>query len=59
MTDRYETLAARIDERFGEQMTRVPSSCGELTFVVDKDDLIEIATALRNGCSSGAVNLKV
>jgi len=48
MTDRYETLAARIDERFGEQMTRVPSSCGELTFVVDKDDLIEIATALRN-----------
>jgi len=48
MTDRYETLAARIDERFGEQMTRVPSSCGELTFIVDKDDLIEVATALRN-----------
>ncbi len=48
MTDRYETLAARIDERFGEQMARVPSSCGELTFVVDKDDLVEVATALRN-----------
>jgi len=48
MTDRHETLAARIDERFGEQMARVPSSCGELTFVVDKDDLIEVATALRN-----------
>ena len=48
MTDRYETFAARIDERFGEQMTRVPSTCGELTFVVDKDDLIEVATALRN-----------
>ena len=48
MTDRYETLAARIDERFGAQMTRVASSCGELTFVVDKDDLHEVATALRN-----------
>jgi len=48
MTDRYETLAAQIDERFGEQMTRVPSICGELSYEVDKDDLIEIATTLRN-----------
>jgi len=48
MTDRYETLAARIDERFGEQMTRVASTCGELTFVVGKDDLTEVAAALRN-----------
>jgi NADH-quinone oxidoreductase subunit C len=46
--NRYETLAARIDERFGEQVSRVPSICGELTFEVDKDDLIEVATALRN-----------
>lgn len=53
MTDRYETLAARIDERFGEQMTRVPSTCGELTFVVDKEDLIEIAAALRNEAEFG------
>ncbi len=48
MTDRYETLAARIDERFGEQVRRVPSSCGELTYIVAKDDLHDIATALRN-----------
>jgi NADH-quinone oxidoreductase subunit C len=48
MTDRYETLAARIDERFGEQVTRVASTCGELTFEVDKDDLIAVATAFRN-----------
>jgi len=48
MSERYETLAARIDERFGEQMRRVPSICGELTYELDKDDLIEIATALRN-----------
>jgi len=48
MTDRYETLAAQIDERFGERMARVPSGCGELSYEVDKDDLIEIATTLRN-----------
>ncbi len=48
MTDRNETLAARIDERFGEQMARVASICGELTYEVDKDDLHVVATALRN-----------
>ena len=48
MSERYETLAARIDERFGEKMKRVPSSCGELTYEVDKDELVSVATALRN-----------
>ncbi len=48
MSERYDTLAARIHERFGEQMHRVPSTCGELTYELDKDDLIEVATALRN-----------
>ncbi len=48
MTDRYETLAARIDERFGDQLTRVASICGELTYVVDKADLHSVATSLRN-----------
>jgi NADH-quinone oxidoreductase subunit C len=48
MSARFETLAARIDERFGERMVRVESICGELTYVLDKDDLIEIATALRS-----------
>ncbi len=48
MTDRYETLAAQIYERLGEKMTRVPSGCGELSYEVDKDDLIEVATTLRN-----------
>jgi len=37
-----------MDERFGEQVTHVPSICGELTYEVDKGDLIEVATALRN-----------
>lgn len=53
MTDRYETIAARIDERFGEQVRRAPSSCGELTYLVDKDALIEVATALRNEAAFG------
>ncbi len=53
MSERYETLAARIDARFGEQMRRVPSTCGELTYELDKDDLIEIATALRNEADFG------
>ena len=48
MSERYETLAARIQERFGEQLTRIASNCGELAFEVDKDDLVSVATALRN-----------
>jgi NADH-quinone oxidoreductase subunit C len=53
MSNRYEKLAARIDERFGEQMTRVDSICGEVTYEVDKDDLHEVATALRNEAEFG------
>ena len=53
MTNTYETLAARMDDRFGDQVTHVPSTCGELTFEVGKDDLIEIATALRNESQFG------
>lgn len=48
MSDRLEKLASRLAGRFGEQLRRVPSSCGELTYEVDKDDLVEVATALRN-----------
>ena len=48
MTNRHEILAARMDERFGDQVTRVASNCGELTFEVEKEDLIEVATTLRN-----------
>jgi NADH-quinone oxidoreductase subunit C len=48
MTEIYETLAARIDARFGEKVKRVESSCGELTYILAADDLIETATALRD-----------
>ncbi|MFQ6005721.1 MAG: NADH-quinone oxidoreductase subunit C [Woeseia sp.] len=48
MSDTYETLAARIDARFGEKLERIESICGELTYQLDKDDLLEIAKALRD-----------
>lgn len=48
MMDFNETLAARIDARFGESATRVASVCEELTFEVGKDDVVKIATALRD-----------
>lgn len=41
-------MADRLDARFGEQLTRVDSVCGELTYELDKDDLIEVTTALRD-----------
>ncbi len=48
MSEIYETLAARIDARFGEKLARVQSNCGELTYRLDKDELIEVARALRD-----------
>ena len=53
MSDRHETLAARIDERFGEQMKRVESTCGELGYELARDDMLEVATALRNEADFG------
>jgi NADH-quinone oxidoreductase subunit C len=53
MTDPQETLAAQVDQRFGDQVSRVASSCGELTIEVGKDDLIAVATALRNEADFG------
>ena len=48
MTISIETLAARIDTRFGERVTRVTSICDELTYEVAKADLVDVATALRD-----------
>lgn len=48
MTSKNEALAARIDARFGDRMLPVASNCGELTYELDKDDLLDIATALRD-----------
>ena len=48
MSKSYETLAARIDDRFAGQLTRIDSVCGELTYEVGKADLIAVATTLRD-----------
>ena len=48
MSDSSETMAARIDARFGERLTHVASTCGELTYEVPKESLREVCTALRD-----------
>ena len=53
MTNSHETLAARIEARFGESVSRVASTCGELTYEVGKSDIVEIATALRDEVDFG------
>ena len=37
-----------MDERFADKLTRVASTCGELTYEVGKDDLVDVATVLRD-----------
>jgi NADH-quinone oxidoreductase subunit C len=48
MSISHETLAARIDTRFGERVSRVASICGEVTYELAPEDLLEIAAALRD-----------
>jgi len=48
MNKRYQALAARVLSRFGDQLTRVESTCGELTYELSREDLIATAQALRN-----------
>ena len=48
MSPRLEELAAALSDRFGSTLSPVESICGELTYEVDKADLIEVATALRD-----------
>jgi NADH-quinone oxidoreductase subunit C len=48
MNVRYEELSARIAARFGDRLHAVPSRCGELTYEVDRADLIEAGRTLRD-----------
>jgi NADH-quinone oxidoreductase subunit C len=48
MNARYEDLRARLAQRFGGTLVAVPSSCGELSFEVDRASLIETARTLRD-----------
>jgi NADH-quinone oxidoreductase subunit C len=48
MSSSLETLAARIDARFGASVSRIPSNCGELSYAVVKESLLDVAKALRD-----------
>jgi NADH-quinone oxidoreductase subunit C len=48
MSPRLEELAAALSDRFASTLSPVESICGELTYEVDKGDLIDVATALRD-----------
>jgi NADH-quinone oxidoreductase subunit C len=48
MNQALQQLAEEISARFAERVVRVPSTCGELTFEVVPDALVELCTALRD-----------
>lgn len=45
---RIESLASKVEARCGGQLTRIPSSCGELTYEVSAADLVAVARILRD-----------
>jgi NADH-quinone oxidoreductase subunit C len=48
MNDRTAALGARMEERLQARVTRVASTCGELTFEVAASDWAEVARTLRD-----------
>lgn len=48
MNQALETLAEEIPARFAGKVARVPSTCGELTFEVVPEAIVEVCTALRD-----------
>ncbi len=48
MSDYYQQLAARVEERFKGQIDAVRVDYGELTVEVPADELLSVATALRD-----------
>jgi NADH-quinone oxidoreductase subunit C len=48
MNQALEQLAEEISARFAGTIVRVPSTCGELTFEVAPDAIVEVCTALRD-----------
>ncbi|GMW08027.1 MAG: NADH-quinone oxidoreductase subunit C [Gammaproteobacteria bacterium] len=48
MTPRYEQLASRVAACLGPRLIAVGSGCGELTYEVARDDLLEVARILRD-----------
>ena len=47
MTQTREQFAEALSARFGKTLTRIPSTCSELTFEVRSDALVECCRALR------------
>jgi len=48
MSSRIETLASRVQSVLSERVQRVPSTCGEATFEVKAQDLLDVCTQLRD-----------
>jgi NADH-quinone oxidoreductase subunit C len=48
MNQRYQALAASISARFGDVLQQVDSTCGELTYEVSRDSLLDVCKALRD-----------
>jgi len=50
MNSRYQALAANISARFGDALERVQAEvdCGQLTFVVPKENLLQVCQVLRD-----------
>ena len=53
MVNKNIKLMDKIDARFGNQVKKIKSICNELTYELDKEDLLEVATALRNEADFG------
>jgi NADH-quinone oxidoreductase subunit C len=51
MSIRIETLASSVETHFGTRLTRIPSSCDELTYEVAAAELLDVAVALRDGAN--------
>jgi NADH-quinone oxidoreductase subunit C len=48
MSSKIDTLAAKIEARFGERLQRQSSTCGELTYEVSGAELVSICQTLRD-----------
>jgi NADH:ubiquinone oxidoreductase subunit C len=47
-TAALDKLAEQVEARFKDALTRVPTTCDELTYEVSADRLLEVARALRD-----------
>lgn len=53
MSERLKALAGHIEAHFGERLVPVSSICGELTYEVEPDQLLDVAATLRDHESFG------